>query len=365
MKRGKKLKTGISIYLSSGLEKNEEVIGKAKVAGVTYGFTSLHIPEEEYSDYKEKVTGLLKLCAHAGISLTMDVDNDTPFRLGVKRMEDLIDYGVESIRLDFGFSDEEIVELSRNFNIIWNASTVSISDVCKWEKMGADLTRFTACHNFYPKPYTGLSFDMVKEIDQKLKQFGFMTEGFVPGDGILRGPLFEGLPTIEDHRHKKEKLLDNMLQLYQADCDVVLIGDVDLTDNSWKLLKAASEGIIPIRAQFYDGFFDIANQICGKLSHDRPDSGSFVIRTVESRDWFKQKDIPSQNTISCEAGSICISNDAYLRYKGEVEICRCERPADERINVIGKVIDEDLGLLPYITKGAGFIIENSNRMFHG
>ena len=48
------MKTGISIYLSSGLEKNEEVIGKAKVAGVTYGFTSLHIPEEEYSDYKEK-----------------------------------------------------------------------------------------------------------------------------------------------------------------------------------------------------------------------------------------------------------------------------------------------------------------------
>ena len=351
------MKTGISIYLSSDPEKNEEVIHKAKAAGVSYGFSSLHIPEEEYSDYKEKVLSLLKLCSHAGISLTMDVDNETPSRLGVKRMEDLTQYGVESIRLDYGFSDEEIVALSRSFNIVWNASTVSLSDVRKWEKMGADLSRFTACHNFYPKPYTGLSFDMVKEINQRLKQFGFVTEAFVPGDGILRGPLFEGLPTIEDHRNKKEKVLENMLELYRADCDVVLVGDVDLTENSWKSLKAASDGIIPIRAMFYEGASDIANEICGKINHDRPDSGSFVIRSVESREWFLKKDIPPRNTIPCEAGSICISNDDYLRYKGELEICRCERPADERVNVIGKVIDEDLGLLPYISKGAGFVIK--------
>lgn len=350
------MKTGISIYLSSGPEKNEEVIHKAQSAGVTYGFTSLHIPEEEYSDYKEKVIHLLRLCRDAGISLMMDVDNETPERLGVKRMEDLITYGVGSIRLDYGFNDQEIVELSKNFQIVWNASTVSLSDVQKWEKLGADLSRFTACHNYYPKPYTGLSITSVKEINQRLKSFGFLTESFVPGDGVFRGPLYEGLPTVEDHRYKKEKLMENMLELYQADSDVVLVGDVDLREDSWKALKAVSDGIIPLRAEFYEGFEDIASEIRGRTNHDRPDSSSYLIRSVESRSWFKNRGVAAQNTIDCQEGSICLSNDGYLRYSGELEICRCKRPSDERVNVIGRVQDEDLGLIQYIKNGAGFSI---------
>ncbi len=222
--------------------------------------------------------------------------------------------------------------------------------------MGADLCRFTACHNYYPKPYTGLSISSVKEINARLKNFGFETQSFVPGDKTFRGPIFEGLPTVEDHRNKKEKLMENMLELYDADSDVVLVGDVDITDESWSALKAISDGIIPIHAKFYDGFDNLASDISGRINHDRPDSSSYIIRSAESRAWFKEKEIPPQNTIECEAGSICISNDGYLRYKGELEICRCKRPADERVNVVGRIADEDLSLLPYIKNGMGFRI---------
>lgn len=350
------MKTGISIYLSSGPEKNEEVIHKAHAAGVTYGFTSLHIPEEEYSDYKEKVIHLLKLCSCAGISLSVDVDNETPSRLGIAKMEDLLQYGVSSIRLDYGFTDSEVVELSKNFHIVWNASAVTLADIRKWEKLGADVSKFTACHNYYPKPYTGLSLSRVKEINAGLKAYGFETEAFVPGDKDFRGPLYEGLPTVEDHRNCKEDLCVNMLELYQAYSDIVLVGDVDLSEEGWSSLKSLSRDVIPLRADFYEEFDDIAQSIRGRVSHERPDSSEYVIRSCESRSWFKDMTIQPQNTIECRSGSICISNDGYLRYKGEVEICRLKRPADNRVNVIGRIKDKDIRLIPYIKNEAAFVI---------
>ena len=344
------MKTGISIYLSSKMEKNEEVIRKAHESGVTYGFTSLHIPEEEYSDYKEKVRYLLKLCVKAGIDLTMDVDSETPDRLGVKRMEDLLDFGVKSIRLDYGFSDLDVVNLSKSFHVVWNASTISPYDIKKWKRLGADTSGFTACHNFYPKPYTGLSLSLVKEINQKLKLAGYETESFVPGDLEFRGPLYEGLPTIEEHRHKKAELITNMLDLYNADTDIVLVGDVNISDNNWIRLKEISDGVISLRAELYD----FAEKLSDSVHHDRPDFSEYIIRSQESRGLCKDLSIPPSNTIDCEVGSICISNDNYLRYKGEIEICKCKRPADSRINVIGKICDEDLKYLPYIQGGLGF-----------
>ena len=38
------MKTGISLYFSNGVEKNEAMIRKAQKAGIRYAFTSMHIP---------------------------------------------------------------------------------------------------------------------------------------------------------------------------------------------------------------------------------------------------------------------------------------------------------------------------------
>ncbi len=347
------MKTGFSIYLSTGIEKNEEVIHKVKNAGASYGFTSLHIPEEDYDDYKNKVKELLTITKQAGIELTMDVDDETPERLGVKRMEDLIDYGVTSIRLDYGFSDEDIVALSKNFNIVWNASTVNPFEIHKWEKMGADVDKFTACHNYYPKPYTGLSLENVRDINDRLKMAGYSVAAFIPGNEIFRGPLHLGLPTIEDHRNSKDHVAINMLELYQANTDIVMVGDVDLSENGWRQFKDMSDGVVRLHANFFAN----SDEIIGRINHDRPDSSPYVIRSVESREWFTDKTILPQNCVNCEAGTICISNDYYLRYKGELEICRKPRIADKRINIIGKIVEEDLQYLPYIKSGMGFVLE--------
>lgn len=349
------MKTGISIYLSSGIGLNKEVIRKAKAAGASYGFTSLHIPEEDYDDYKKRVEELLKLTHDAGIELITDVEGDTPSKLGLDKMEDLLNYGVTSIRLDYGFTDEDVVRLSRNFNIVWNASTVNPFDIRKWEKLGADIDRFTACHNYYPKPYTGLDLNDVRDTNKTLKSFGYTVSAFVPGDRTFRGPLNQGLPTIEDHRNTKKDLVANMMDLYSAYTDIVMVGDVDISDDNWNRLSDLSDGFIRLHATFEKSAF--AQKICGNLNHERPDSSPYIIRSQETRICFKDFYIPAYNTIECGPGAICISNDDYPRYKGEVEICRVARPADPKLNVIGQIVPDDLKYLPYIKNGMGFVIE--------
>ena len=40
-----------------------------------------------------------------------------------------------------------------------------------------------------------------------------------------------------------------------------------------------------------------------------------------------------------------MDNDGYGRYRGEVQITLCDLPADERVNVVGQVVEEDCLLL--------------------
>lgn len=244
------MQTGISLYFGDGVEKNEETIERARRAGARLAFTSMHIPEEEGVAYRDAARHLLGLCRDAGIDLMVDVSPVTLEKLGFSRIEDLLDFGVTLIRLDFGFDAARTVELSSHFRIVFNASTVSREDVRAWRAAGADFTRFAACHNFYPKPLTGLSIEEVRRINERLSLLGFTTMAFVPGDGELRGPLHEGLPTVEDQRSRRDAVALNMLELWAAgETDAVLVGDPGLTERSWDELACLSAGYVPVHVE--------------------------------------------------------------------------------------------------------------------
>ena len=69
-------------------------------------------------------------------------------------------------------------------------------------------------------------------------------DGIYSGDGEKRGPLYEGLPTLEKHRNMR--LLEAYLELVQ-DCgvDKVLIGDISGSLESVQEIASASRGVIP------------------------------------------------------------------------------------------------------------------------
>ena len=327
--------------------------------GVKYAFTSLHIPEETGVNYRLDMQRLLSQCKEGNLNLIVDVGPETFEKLGVKRMEELKEHGITHVRLDYGFTAEETVQISRNFYVVFNASTIREEELGEWKKYGADFTKFTACHNFYPKQFSALSIQRVKEINRRLKYLGFTTMAFVPGNLELRGPLFEGLPTVEEHRNRKDEVVLNMLELYyKGCCDVVMIGDMDIKEKEWSGMKCLSENYVELKAEILSTYEFVRNTI----HHDRPDSSEYVIRSRESRQ-YGQEIIPEEtpfkfinqgtDTSERKAGSICISNKKYLRYMGELEIARVDLPMDERLNIIGQISKNDIKYLPYIQKGFG------------
>lgn len=358
------MKTGISIYFSNSIEKNEDIIKKAVDSGVTYAFTSLHIPEENQVDYRDDIRKLMRGCKEGGLQLVVDVGPETLEKLGVSSIDALMDFGITHIRLDYGFTAEDTVRLAEKYHIVFNASTITDQDIRLWKEAGADFTRFAACHNFYPKQFTALSIERVSEINRRLKYLGFTTMAFVPGNLELRGPLFEGLPTVEAHRNRKNEVLLNMLELYyDGGCDVVLIGDVDIENKDWKAVSCLNLDYLEMKADIYPQYAFVRDII----HHDRPDSSEQVIRSQESRQYKMEiqpeetgQEMHREESIKQsadagvrKAGSIFISNQKYLRYTGELEIARINLPKEERVNIIGQVAECDKKYLPYIRNGFG------------
>ncbi len=345
------MKTGISIYFSNGMEKNERLIKKAVKNGVKYAFTSLHIPEETGVDYRSDIQRLLAMCKEGQLNLIVDVGPETLEKLGTNSISDLKELGITHVRLDYGFDAKETVQISRDFYVVFNASTIMEEELLEWKKYGADFTRFAACHNFYPKEFTALSLKRTKEMNQRLQYLGFTTMAFVPGNLELRGPLFEGLPTVEEHRKRKDQVLLNMLELYyEGLCDVVLIGDVDVEEKDWKDIKCLSQDYVELKADILPSYEFVRDII----HHDRPDSSESVIRSQESRHYKKEIMPDEENQAQIrKQGSICISNKSYLRYMGELEIARIDLPGEDRVNIIGQVHDAHMKYLPYIQKGLG------------
>lgn len=339
---------GISIYLGTGLNKNLEILKKAKNAKISLAFTSLHIPEENTTDYESEIKRLLEKCKEYGIQLIADASPETVKKLSCNSIEELEAWGITSIRLDYGYSPKEIAKLSNTFQIVLNASTITKREIQDWKSAKADISRFIACHNYYPKEYTGLSIERVREINEYLKNEGLQTMAFIPGDMTMRGPLFAGLPTVEAHRFKKNDIILNMLEMYfDGNCNMVMVGDIDISEEAWEKAAALNQNIIEIKA-VVDKKYSFITQM---IHHDRIDSSNFVFRSVESR-MIKNK-IQPENCVERKKGSICISNSKYLRYEGEVEIARQDLPRDERVNAIGHVDLEDLKYLPYIKNEIG------------
>lgn len=341
---------GISIYLGTGYEKNKIIIEKAVKNNAKYAFTSLHIPEENLENYEAEVKKLLNLCNINKINLIVDIGPRTLQKLGFNNFKELKETSITHLRLDYGFSYEEIIELSKDFNIVFNASTLLDKDISELKKLNADFSKFSACHNFYPKPLTGLSLKKVAKINERLKKLGITTMAFVCGDEEFRGPLHMGLPTVEEQRHGD--VLFNMLQLIKdTETDICLIGDVDSTDETYTKLRELSEGYISLHVKIDERYMFIKNMI----HHDRPDSSEYVIRSQESREFSSEgKIFPPDKINERKKGSISIGNSKYLRYSGELEIARKDLDKESKVNIIGCIIHSDIKYLDYITDGMGF-----------
>ena len=104
---------------------------------------------------------------------------------------------------------------------------------------------------------------------------------------------------------------------------------------------------------------------------NRQDPAAECIRVAEGRPLLQDLAIPAARaktaarttgthpegtlpTASLPIGTLCVDNDRYGRYKGEVEILLTPRPADPRTNVLGRTAPEDAGKLRAVGPGTSF-----------
>lgn len=338
---------GYSLYLSTFAAQWPSLRGLAGT-GVPV-FLSLHISEEFDGTYCRRAEEICHTLAENGFRTIADVSVKTLQQFACPSLTALAKrLRLWALRLDYGFSTDEILAMAREMPIVLNASTIAASDAALIRDSGAEIY---AMHNFYPRPETGLDETLLRDTTCRLQQAGIRVLAFIPGDGLLRGPLHEGLPTLEAHRRMPPyaAFADMVLRFGM---DGVFLADPGISEKEAERIAVfCREGVLSVPANLrkeYETLYD-------RVFTCRVDSPKWLIRFQESRE-YSCAGLPTQPD-GCDdrpRGSVTMDNLNYGRYSGEVQLIRDDLPADARVNVIGSVPQPWLPLVDLIRGGQKF-----------
>ncbi len=349
---------GISAYIGLGNppDKIDHYLKLAQRYGYTRLFTSLHIPEasiqQSLIDFKQFVCSARNL----GYAVTADISFQALTLLGASLadLSPLRKLGLAALRLDYGFSPEQIAVLthSGDLEIELNASTITPSNLHQLFAANADLTKLRACHNYYPRPETGLSFELFAQRSQLCRDAGLPVLAFISSCHCPRGPIFAGLPTLEKHRLLSPELAAKVLLACQL-VDGLLFGDPLASEQELAAVAALDSRRIELHVTVQPDITAAERNILFADHTNRIDPGEWVIRSQEARNTCHSS-IPARAPRLRQPGAVTIDNENYHRYMGEMQIVQAPLPADHRVNLAAQVIPEEVFLLAYIHPGTPF-----------
>lgn len=334
---------GFAIYVSA-FEQQLPMLEKLKGQNFPI-FTSLHIGEEVFDNYVAKVEAMCQWLHENDFYIMADVSPYTLERFEETSLAALVQrLHIDNLRLDFGFDHQSLANDLKGVDVTYNASTI----------LGEMKTQADAAymHNFYPRPETGLDAELFERLNRSIQEIGGKTLAFISGDQEKRGPIFEGLPTLEQHRHLAPyaQYIDLVCHYEMA---AVYLGDLSLSDQQLDLILTYLEDhLIRLPVELAAAHEDLYHQ---KFTV-RVDSPTGLIRVQESREFAQTgKAIEPNNTIERPRGTITIDNARYQRYSGEVQVMKDDYSADERVNVIGQLAEAYHLLLDNLENGQQFI----------
>lgn len=331
---------GISVYFQ---DLDIDYLEKANQCGVKYVFTSLHIPEEDYSSLDEKLPLFLNKCSELNLMVVPDVSPLTLEKLNIKDKDygKLKEMGFKALRLDYGFDDYEIIKkLQKDFYLMLNASVVTRDYLEGAKRAGVDFNRIALTHNFYPLNGTGLNIDYFNEQNKVFKEYGLTIQAFVCGDILKRFPLYEGLPTIEKHRTMNPYVAAVEL-LHNCGVKDIFIGDSKASIVTLKYIKDYMDKKVMHIKCFLEKEYEYLYEQKIKIRKDQSDN---IIRLFRPR----TPDIPVYHNTIRKRGYIVMENKLAGRYSGEIHIIKNEMPFEARCNVIGFLHPEYVDILDYI-----------------
>ncbi len=338
-------KWGCSVYVTH-FEQQQQFL-KQFANNNFWVFTSLHIPEEASKEYVSQADTMLIWLKEHRFKLIVDVSKRTLDLFGVDSVIKLVEkYQIDVLRIDFGYELEEIIKLGKKVPIAFNASTTSKEEV---ETLVAHKLNLIAIHNFYPRAYTGLSERQFIKMNENFKQSKIQTVAFIANKDFPRGPMFEGLPTLESHRYMNPYVSFLMMNQVKYNCDVAVLSDLMMNQEDVERINLyLTKNIISIVCELSEENQDLYNKVISV----RLDSPEYVLRIAESRAYATYgKDVAPYNCITRDVGVITIDNRNFKRYSGEIQIIVEKLPQDDRVNIIGTVSKMMIPCLKLIVPG--------------
>ncbi len=338
---------GFSLYLSTFAAQCSALRGLTGTG--TPVFLSLHISEEFDDTYCSRAEEICRALAAGGFRIIADVSVKTLQQFGCTSLTELARHlGLWALRIDYGFTGEQIGAMAREIPIVLNASTITEEDAVRLAKMGGQIF---AMHNFYPRPETGLDEEMLLSSTRMLQKAGLKVLAFIPGDTLLRGPVYEGLPTLEEHRSciPSAAFVDLCVRF---GIDGVFLADPGISEREVERInRFCREHVISVPALLNPGY----EYLYDKDFTCRIDSPRWLVRFQESRMYSCiGTSVEPDNCTVRDAGAITIDNKNYGRYTGEVQMIRSPLKADPRVNVVGQVCENARLLMNCIKGGQKF-----------
>lgn len=348
---------GISVYPEhSTPEADRAYLELAASYGFTRIFTCLLSVEKGAAETIEEFGSFITFAHDLGFLVAVDT-NETVFeRLGATPFDiaPFAQMGVDIIRLDSHFGDRGNMMLTRNpYGIAIEFNASHNHPLANLIERGADVRNMVACHNFYPEPYTGLSEEYFQRYSAIYKDLGMPLAAFVSSqqpNTFGPWPVFAGLPTCEDDRHRP---IDLQLRHLIAGglVDDVIVGNCFASEAELASLASVDLTRVRTRIVLDEGISADEHAIVFDFEHAaRHDPSPYMIRSSWSRSSFRERPI-APRAFAGEAftrGDVLVVNDNMAHYRGEIQVALRDIPNDGTRNRVGRIPEEEQFLLDYI-----------------
>ncbi len=345
--------TGISVFtgMEYSLEDNLRYLERAAGRGFKRVFTSMQRPGSDPARVGAEMPVITKKVKELGMEIVTDISPRalTIFNATLENLSPFREAGVTGLRLDDGFSNRQAAEITHNvagLRIELNACHYFDPDLDEMLASGADVRNLQASFNYYPRFENGISMDFLKEQASAYARHGIPLYAFVHSSEL------HTRVTVESHRYMSpERAAEELFAV--PGIDTVLIGDPLASDSDLEAVaEVGSRDYIRIRTVTGAGATEGERYLLyGKQMTAKP--GTMLSLRHANR--FPPEEIhrmvPPRNCTVRGEYCVTVDNEKYrdannnLKNSCELNIWLEKMPADERINVVASVLEEDRELV--------------------
>lgn len=346
---------GVSVYPDhSDIEKDKDYLRKASECGFSRIFMSMLEVTEGKEVVKEKFKSLISYAKGLGYETILDVAPTIFDELQIS-YDDLTFFyetGADGIRLDAGFDGNKEAKLTFNpfdlaIELNMSNDVAYLDNILTYE---ANVPFLYGCHNFYPQEGTALPYNFFERCSIRFKKHGIRTAAFINSQVGKIGPwdVNDGLPTLEMHRHLPVDIQTKHL-FATGLIDDVIVGNAYASDEELELLGSLNRYQLELAIEFTKDASTVEKEITLNEQHfRRGDVTAQVVRSTEVRKKYKNEANPAHdNTQMFQVGDVVIGNDAFGKYKNELQIV-LQPHSDARKNKVGQITEKELLLLDFV-----------------